>query len=327
MTAATPSTAAPASASASASLSSPDEPLAGAATLSHLGVIAADGEDAASFLHGQLTQDITLMPLGQARLAGYCSAKGRLLASFLVWKESAQELRLLCSADLLAPTLKRLSMFVLRAKVKLRDATPELRVSGVAGAPALALGAPAQAWERTTQGQTTLIRLPDVNGLPRVLHVAPADAPALADTAALPLASWQWLDVESGIPTIVAPVVEQFVPQMINLESVGGVNFQKGCYPGQEVVARSQYRGTLKRRGFIVHADTTLVPGQELFHSADPGQPSGMIVNAAPRPGGGWSAFAELKLAAAEGGELHAGSPDGPAVRLAPLPYTLAAQA
>lgn len=307
----------------------PTGPLAGAVTLGHLGVIAADGEDAASFLQGQLTQDVALMPLGQARLAGYCSAKGRLLASFVIWKESAQAVRLLCSADLLAPTLKRLSMFVLRAKVKLRDATPELRLSGVVGAPVQALGAPDQAWARATAGTTTLIRLPDVNGVPRLLHITPADGDAgpLAGLPALPLPVWQWLEVESGIPMIVAPVVEQFVPQMINLEAIGGVSFQKGCYPGQEVVARSQYRGTLKRRGFIVHADAALTPGQELFHSDDPGQPSGMVVNAAPQPTGGWSGFVELKLAAAEGGQLHAGAPDGPAVRLMALPYTLPAQA
>lgn len=303
--------------------------LSGATALAHLGVIAADGEDAARFLHGQLTQDIALMPLGEARLAGYCSAKGRLLASFVVWKISHTEVRLLCSADLLAPTLKRLSMFVLRAKAKLRDATSELRLTGLAGQDTLSqagLGLPSSPWQCTTEGAATLIRLPDVAGLPRALHIAPADSTPLPELPALPLSTWQWLDVESGVPLIVAPVVEQFVPQMINLEAVGGVNFQKGCYPGQEVVARSQYRGTLKRRGFVARTAQPLSPGQEVFHSADPSQPSGMVVNAAPGPDGRWSAFVELKLAAAASGELRAGSPDGAPLTLAGLPYPLPAQ-
>jgi folate-binding protein YgfZ len=117
--------------------------------------------------------------------------------------------------------------------------------------------------------------------------------------------------------------VEQFVPQMVNLELVGGVDFQKGCYPGQEVVARSQYRGTLKRRMQRFDADATLAPGVEVFHAADPGQPAGMVVNAAPAPGGGWSALVEVKLAALDGGGLHAGGADGALLRRAALPYAL----
>lgn len=304
--------------------------LGGATLLTHLGVIAADGDDAASFLHGQLTQDIAHLGPGEARLAGYCSPKGRLLASFVAWQQAPGAIRLLCSADLLAPTVKRLGMFVLRAKAKLRDASGELRVTGLAGQDTLTragLPLPAAAWQCTAiDGGATVIRLPDVHGLPRVLHVAPADAPPLPELPTLPLPGWQWLEVESGVPLIVAAVVEQFVPQMINFEAVGGVHFQKGCYPGQEVVARSQYRGTLKRRGFLVRCDEPLAAGQELFHSDDPGQPAGMVVNAAPGPDGRWSALAELKLAAVESGTLHAGSLQGPRLALATLPYPLPAQ-
>src|SRR5450756_1132982 len=89
-----------------------------AVRLTDWGVIRARGEDAGSFLNGQLTQEALKLDIGQARLAGYCSPKGRLLASFVIWRSSADEMLLACSADLLAATLKRLSMFVMRAKCK-----------------------------------------------------------------------------------------------------------------------------------------------------------------------------------------------------------------
>jgi folate-binding protein YgfZ len=120
-------------------------------------------------------------------------------------------------------------------------------------------------------------------------------------------------------------VVEAFVPQMLNYESVGGVNFKKGCYPGQEVVARSQFRGTLKRRAFVAHADAELAAGQEVFQAGEPEQPVGMVVQAAPAPAGGWEAIVSLQLSAAEAGDLHAGSANGAALRLQALPYLLLA--
>ncbi|WP_281915411.1 YgfZ/GcvT domain-containing protein [Caldimonas thermodepolymerans] len=296
----------------------------GAVQLTHWGVIAVDGADAASFLHGQLTQDFSLLGADEARLAGYCSPKGRLLASFVGWKESSERVLLACSADLLAPTLKRLSMFVLRAKAKLSDASAEVRLWGLAGDAAtgwLADAAPTRAWGKAAAYGGTAVRLPDAHGSARYLWAAPADR--TPDLPALDAAIWRWLEVESAVARICAATVDQFVPQMVNLEAVGGVNFKKGCYPGQEVVARSQYRGTLKRRGYLLACPAEAVAGQEVFHSGDPGQPCGMVVDAAAAPEGGWSVFAELKIAATESGTLHLGSPQGPALTLRVLPYAL----
>ena len=128
--------------------------------------------------------------------------------------------------------------------------------------------------------------------------------------------------MQSGIPLIEAETVDRFVPQMLNFELIGGVDFQKGCYPGQEVVARSQYRGTIKRRMFLFEVDGPATPGQEVFHSADPEQPAGMVVNAA-RGSEVWSALVEVKLAALDDGTLHLGSAAGPSLRLSPLPYSV----
>ena len=271
----------------------------GAVRLTDWGLIRAAGPDAATFLHNQLTQDIEHLDSASARLAGYCSAKGRLLASFVVWRSATDELLLACSADLLVPTLKRLSMFVLRAKCKLTDASAELPLWGLAGDAARA----------------EPLRLPDASGVARALRVG--DAPALP---ALDAAAWSWLEVTSAVPRIVAATAEQFVPQMVNLELVGGVNFQKGCYPGQEIVARSQYRGTLKRRAFVLDSAAAAVPGQEIFHSADPSQPAGQVANAASLHGR-HRLLAEVKLAALDAGTLHLGAPDGPALTRAAMPY------
>ena len=298
-------------------------PPEGVARLTHLGVIRARGADATRFLQSQLTNDVAGMGLAEARLAGFCSAKGRLQASFLLWKAAPDDVLLACSASLLAQTLKRLSMFVLRAQCKLSDASPQAPLLGLVGTAAVAAAAEAKPWEKRDMAEGTVIRLPDVRGLARCLVAASTSADAADATTPYPLEDWRWLEVQSGIPTIESSTVDQFVPQMLNLEVLGAVDFQKGCYPGQEVVARSQYRGTVKRRMLLFDCDAAAAAGQEVFHSADPGQPAGMVVNAAKAPSGGWSALVELKLAALDDGALHLGTPDGAPLQRSELPYAL----
>ena len=301
--------------------------LDGAVRLTHWGVLRARGADAVKFLQGQLTNDVVALGLSQVRLAGFCSAKGRLQASFLVWKASEDEVLLACSASVLPATLKRLSMFVMRAQCKLSDASAELQLWGVAGGAAQGLLEGAAVWDKREAAGHTLIRWPDVAGVARCLLVVPgADAlPAvLAAVPLTPLGAWRLLEVRSGVPMVEAATVDQFVPQMLNFELLGGVDFRKGCYPGQEVVARSQYRGTIKRRMFLFDIDAPAVPGQEVFHSADPGQPAGLVVNAAPQGDGtGSSALVEVKLSALEGGELHLGAPTGAVLRPVELAYAI----
>lgn len=298
----------------------------GIAVLAHWGVIRAQGAEAASFLHGQLTNDFSRLDPSHARLAGYCSAKGRLLASFIGWKNSPEEVLLACSADLLAPTLKRLSMFVLRAKCKLGDASTEWRLFGLSGPSAQAWigsAAPTQVWGRGDHAGGSLIRLPDLAGQPRFLWAAGpgAEAPALPS---IPLEAWRLGDILGAVPSIEAVTVDRFVPQMLNFELLGGVDFKKGCYPGQEVVARSQYRGTTKRRSFVFDCPLAARSGEDIFHSEDPGQPAGMVVNAAPLPGGAGSGLlAEVKLAALKSGTLHLGAPGGPILSPRPMPYEI----
>ena len=299
--------------------------LNGVTPLTHLGIIRVEGEDAASFLQGQLTQDFGLLGLSEARLAAYCTPKGRMQASFVGFKRGHADILLVCSRDILPATLKRLSMFVLRAKAKLSDATAQFNLYGLAGATAqeaaTGLAAP---WSRADIGNATAVRLYPADGQARELWVTPAGEAAPAG-AALQEEHWQWGEVRSGVATITTPIVEAFVPQMLNYESIGGVNFKKGCYPGQEVVARSQFRGTLKRRAYLAHAESALQAGQEVFHESDPSQPCGLVAQAAAAPGGGWDAIVSIQISAADSGRLTVGSTDGAQLSLQPAPYPLLA--
>lgn len=303
-----------------------------------LGVIRAEGPDAASFINGQLTQDFASLGADEARLAALCTAKGRVIASFVGIRPEPGLILLVCSRDILAATLKRLSMFVLRAKVKLDDASDAFAIHGLAGTALISNGLDAEALPGRCRRIALAAGSPDgaaaagacavslypADGVPRALWIAPADAPA-PQGPELPAALWQWSEVRSGIVTVTTPIVEAFVPQMINYESIGGVNFKKGCYPGQEVVARSQFRGTLKRRTYLVQSAKALSAGQDIFAANDPGQPVGTVAQAAPAPQGGTAALISIQISALDAGGLHAGAADGPALTVEPLPYALLA--
>jgi len=307
------------------------------APVTDLGLIGIAGDDAASFLHNQLTNDVEHLGLSEARLAGYCTPKGRLQATFLMWRD-AENIYLQLPRAIQAPLQKRLTMFVLRAKAKLRDATDEDRnaaVLGLGGAAATeALRArvgtlPDAPYAKIDGDAGTVIRLADAFGQPRYLWLTTADAAIAAlsawkDTLALGgNAAWQLAAIHAGVPQIGPGTQEQFVPQMVNYELLGGVNFKKGCYPGQEIVARSQYLGKLKRRmALATLPDAAARPGDEVYSVADPDQPSGMIVNVAPNGAGGADALVEIKLAALDGDVRHA-SAGGTKLDFLPLPYAL----
>jgi folate-binding protein YgfZ len=302
--------------------------LEGVSSLPTLGVIQAQGEDASNFLHNQLSNDVLLLPVGQSRLAAFCSAKGRMQASFIVIKTAPDTVLLVLSQDLLAQTLKRLSMFVLRAKVKMSDATSLWQLRGLLGKHAVAEAGDAAPWQtRVQDGVHTVVLYPAVlsdSPIPRALWIAPAghNLPAGAD---LPAEVWQWAEVMSGVTLVNQPVFEAFVPQMLNYESVGGVNFKKGCYPGQEVVARSQFRGTLKRRLALVHSPVLLAAGQEVFTPEDPDQACATVVLSAARPNGqGFDALVSGTLESMQTG-WRVGSTDGQALDFLPRPYPLLA--
>ena len=305
----------------------------GVTQLDHLGVIRVTGADAASFLQGQLTNDVALLGMNESRLAAFCSAKGRMQASFIIYKrpsadtaQTTPDIYMVCSRDILTPTLKRLSMFVMRAKAKLTDVTAEFNIFGLTGNAITSIAPQAINTPDTAIFNTSIvIALHPALGQSRAWCITPVgDAAPAGETLAAEL--WHWGEVHAGIATITLSIVEAFVPQMLNYESVGGVNFKKGCYPGQEVVARSQFRGTLKRRAYVVQIDAAEVQplvGQEIFHDSDTEQPCGMVAQVATNPDGGYSAIVSMQVSASVGGKLTLGSASGASITLLPLPYPL----
>jgi folate-binding protein YgfZ len=300
------------------------------ADLSHLGVLGFGGDDSRAFLQTQLSCDVAALGADSSTFGAYCSPKGRMLASFLLWPTpSGFEMAL---ARGLAPAIeKRLRQYVLRAKVVVADRTTDYAVFGIAGPaarPALeaATGAAATQPHRVTRGAgTTAIAMPGDRFL---LVVAAGAAAGLWDALARTLRPvgtpcWHWLDIRSGIPLVTPATHEAFVPQMTNLELLGGVSFQKGCYPGQEVVARTQYLGKSKRRMFRAHVDVEAFPGDELFSEDLGDQASGTIVSAAPSPEGGFEVLAVAPTASVAASVVHLRSLDGPPLRFLALPYAV----
>jgi tRNA-modifying protein YgfZ len=300
--------------------SSPLECLHGAARLDHLGVIQVEGEEAAKFIHGQLTHDFSLLDQSQARLAAFCTAKGRMQASMLGFKRPSGELLLVLPLDLLAPTLKRLSMFVMRAKARLSDASALYMLRGLAGSAINSEAAGAGSiWAKTDIGTQTWVNLYPAEGVARQLWLAPVGT-AEPRGSLLDSELWHWGEVRSGVALVSQAIAEAFVPQMLNYESVDGVSFKKGCYPGQEVVARSQFRGTLKRRAMVVHCAGELSAGQELFAPDDASQPVAVVAQGARHPAGGFDAVVSVQLSALNGPVQTA---QGAALQFLPLPYPL----
>ena len=295
--------------------------------LTHLGVIEFSGEDAKSFLHNQLTSDVNHLEPASAQHSAWCTAKGRMLTSFLLYR-SGTTYRALLAADLLAATQKRLQMFVLRSKVVISELSGGSEIIGVSGPNAVAtlteasLPAPARVLEVAAFADGEVIRVDDTRYL---LVVASAAAqtlwPRLA-ASARPVGTpvWQWLDIEAGIPLISEATKEAFIPQMINFDKIGGVSFHKGCYPGQEVVARTQYLGKVKRHLYRIHADTVIAAGSPIFsaHSPEPEHPCGTVANAAPSPGGGYDALAVIQETSASADDLALGAPGGQRITSAP---------
>jgi folate-binding protein YgfZ len=306
--------------------------------------ISVIGADAVDFLQNQLTNSVKTianapaasiaLPHQQNRFAGYCSAKGRLMASFWIMRQDTTESNesqpafyLFISKDLTATLAKRLSMFVLRSKVKVLDLTESIDVYGYAAESNVS----SEDFKKMT-GMPGVItaELPAVSinqvQTKRYLLAAPKNQ-VMGDPYDGAPQAWNWFEIQSAIPRITQATFEQFVPQMINMESLKGIDFQKGCYPGQEVVARSQYRGTIKRRLHVAHLNhqAEILPGAEIFHSGDPSQPCGMVVLAASHPlvKDRVDVQVECKLEALQNGSVHLGSVTGPALSFAALPYSL----
>jgi tRNA-modifying protein YgfZ len=302
------------------------------AGLSHHALIEVTGPDARAFLQAQLTNDVNALADDSAQWSGWCSPKGRLLASFLVVRRG-ESYQLMMAAGIAEAIRKRLSMFVLRSKVKLEDASPRLVRMGLAGTKAAALLAhefdqapgPMQVASRDDAAAIGL-------EFGRFVVIAPKEKAealwqAFASSATESGAdAWDWTSVRAGIPTIVPETQDAFVPQMANYDLINAVSFRKGCYPGQEIVARTQYRGILKKRMAQVHVDSTERPrpGDSVYSTAFGDQSAGTLANVAPAPDGGFDALVVAQIEGLDRNDLRLRSPDGPALTILSRPSTSA---
>jgi folate-binding protein YgfZ len=295
------------------------------ADISHNALISVMGDDAAAFLHGQLTNDVQSLPVGGAQWTGWCSPKGRLLATLLLVRRAEGYLAML-PAEIAAPVAKRLGMFVLRSKVKIADATGLYTRIGIVGRGAAARLV-AGHWGSTPAPMRSVERNGAIcvalDAERFVALVPPAAAPAFRDLFSKDWLrggadEWDWTMIQAGVPVIVAATQDAFVPQMANFDLVGGVSFSKGCYPGQEIVARTRYRGILKRRMALAHlrAGERPMPGDSAYSGAFGDQAAGTVVNAAPAPQGGFDALVVAQIESLEKRDLRWKAPDGPPLEI-----------
>ena len=301
------------------------------ADLSHFGLLQVEGADAATFLQGQVTNDVKLLNGSNSHYAGYCTPKGRLLAMFLAFAHH-DHLHLQLNGALTESVLKRLKMYVLRSKVTITDVSDSIIRIGLAGANAEATlrkvfsEIPNEAHQLVNLETANILRLPGATPRYEIL-VSAENAAALwsqlqSGCTAVGAECWDWLEIHAGIPDITPATLEAFVPQMVNLDLLGGINFKKGCYTGQEIVARTHYLGKVKRRTYLAHlvTDQAPKPGDNLF-GADTAEPVGQIVRAAAAPHGGFDVLAELRSESVAAGAIRWPAPEGSTLTIAELPY------
>ena len=299
--------------------------------LSYLGLLEIRGADAVTFLQGQVTNDVKLLTGTNAHYTAYCNPKGRMLALFLAFAHN-DHLHLQLNRELLAPIIKRLKMYVMRSLVEIKDVSDSIIKFGLNGPQAASMLAlvfpkvPTADYELVTLDNGAILKLPSANDSPRYeIFSDAANAPliwqALKDKCQLvEKPYWELLEIQAGIPDISLATQEQFVPQMLNLDILNGINFKKGCYTGQEIVARTHYLGSVKRRTYLAEIVSETAPqaGEKIVEAAQ--NEIGQIVRVAPNLTGNFDVLAELRIDAAAAGEVNY---NGATLKIKKLPYSL----
>lgn len=305
--------------------------------LSQLGLIAVSGPEAESFLQGQVTSDVTRVSATHSSLGSHCTPKGRMLAGFRLFKLD-DTIYLQLPRTGVEAMVQRLRMYLLRAKAAIEDAGDRFAVIAIAGecAPSLLAShldaVPEQGNELTRSGGLVAIRIPgptprfEILGAPEVMG-ALWDQLAVAATV-VNADFWFLLDIRAGIPSVYPQTKEAFVPQMTNLQLIDGVSFKKGCYTGQEVVARMQYLGKLKRRMYRARLTGSQrpEPGDELHcPTSSSAQATGRVVDARANRDGDYELLVVVEIEAVQTGDVRLGGPEGPLLSFSDPPYGFAA--
>ena len=303
--------------------------------LSHLGLLEISGADAVTFLQGQVTNDVNLLVgkdnISHAHYSAYCNPKGRMLALFLAFAHY-DHLHLQFNRELLEPTMRRLKMYVMRSKVEIKDVTDTIIKFGLNGPQAASMlesvfsKIPTEVYELISLENGAILKLPSANDDARFeIFTDAVNAPIIWDVLknnciVVEKPHWDWLEIQAGIPDIELKTQEQFVPQMLNLDILNAINFKKGCYTGQEIVARTHYLGTVKRRTYLasIQADKAPQAGDKVLDLTQ--NEVGQIVRVAPNALSGFDALIELRIEAKEAGNMTC---NDVAIRLKDLPYAV----
>ncbi len=299
--------------------------------LSHLGLLEISGADAVTFLQGQVTNDVKLLVGNNAHYSAYCNPKGRILALFLAFSHH-DHLHLQCNRELLEPIMKRLKMYVMRSKVEIKDVSDSIIKFGINGPEAAQILAPSfakiptQDYELASLDNSAILKLPSFNDDARFeIFTDATNAPLIwnalkASCQVVEKPHWDWLEIQAGIPDIALKTQEQFVPQMLNLDLLNAINFKKGCYTGQEIVARTHYLGSVKRRTYLTEIDTKQMPqaGDKVLDSAQ--NEVGQIVRVAANTSNGFDALVEMRIDAQQTGQIHWNNTP---ISFRALPYSL----
>lgn len=303
--------------------------------LSHLGLLEISGTDAAAFLQGQVTNDVKLLTDENAHYTAYCNPKGRILALFLAFAH-ADHIHLQFNRDLLEPIIKRLKMYVLRSKVEIKDVSNEIKKFGIDGLEAASILScslgkiPTENYELVTLENATILKLPTIVGHSRFeiftdsIHASTIWSALKTDCEVVEKSRWDWLEIQAGIPDVELATQEQFVPQMLNLDILNGISFKKGCYTGQEIVARTHYLGSVKRRTYLAticpvgQSDRTPQAGDKVTDETK--NEVGQIVRVATNASKEFDVLVEMRIDAQQTGNIYWNSTP---IFVKPLPYPL----
>ena len=297
--------------------------------LSHLGLLEISGADAVIFLQGQVSNDALMLNGSNAHYTAYCNPKGRMLALFLAFAHY-DHLHLQFNRELLEPIMKRLKMYVMRSKVEIKDVSDSIVKFGLNGLEAASMleavfsKIPTEDYELASLENGAILKLPSVNDDARFeIFTDTVNAPLIWEalknnSKVVEKPHWDWLEIQAGIPDVELKTQEQFVPQMLNLDILNAINFKKGCYTGQEIVARTHYLGTVKRRTYLatINADASPLAGDKVLDAAK--NEVGQIVRVAPNALRGFDALIELRIEAKEAGNMTCNEV---AISLKDLPY------
>ena len=301
--------------------------------LSHLGLLEISGADAVTFLQGQVTNDVTLLSGNNAHYSAYCTPKGRMLALFLAFAHF-DHIHLQLNRELLEPIMKRLKMYVMRSKVEIKDVSDEIMKFGLNGPEAVSMLAPlfssipTQDYELVTLENGAILKLPAIDNNQRFeIFVNQTNKTTIwnalkTNCKVVEKPHWNWLEIQAGIPDVTLNTQEQFVPQMLNLDILNGINFKKGCYTGQEIVARTHYLGSVKRRTYLASIASSDAPVEGNKVLGDTQNEVGQIVRVAPNLENGFDALIELRIDAQQTGKVFWNTTP---ITFKALPYSLEA--